>query len=279
MANKIDPQRLRQLELLLRWEGQIGNARLRELFGLSSIRASQWLKEFRDAHPRWTKWNSITRSFHATYDFHRHKSPDTADALNQYVELVGLPSAMKAENDQVLVAAFPDITMVNSQIFSILTNAARIKHQVEITYCSMREPKPHKLIISPHSVVRSGRRWHVRAYSELSQQFCDYELGLITSAVPLSQPAIFLIEADTDWMTNVPVRLIAHPDLSEDQQLVVRLEYFRETSSITVSCRGPLVKYFIQELRVATDVKNQCPPEYLLTVWNIKEMQKWVSPH
>ncbi len=278
MAKKPDTQRLRQLELLLRWEGQVGNARLRDLLGLSSIRASQWLREFREFQPLWTGWNRITRSFDATPEFYRDKILGNASSLAQYLTLVGLPSAMDADSQQVVVAAFPDITMPNPQVFAVLSSASRSKRAVEITYCSMREPKPHKRIISPHSIVRAGRRWHARAYCDLNKQFRDYTLGRITNAKLLDQPSGALMEDDKDWMTEVQVGLIAHPDLSPEQESLIRFEYFKDTAARVTTCRGPLVNYFIQDVRAAVDVKTQRPPEYQLAVWNIKEIKKWLFP-
>jgi hypothetical protein len=278
MAKKIDLQRLRQLELLLRWEGQIGNARLRYLFGLSSIRASQWLREFRESEPGWVLWNSVTRSFHATPEFYRHKVPDITESLAQYLSLVGLPTAMNADRQNVVVAAFPDISTPNPHIFAVLSGASRLGRVVEITYRSMRDPIPHKRIISPHSIVHAGRRWHVRAHSELNKQFRDYALGRISSAKLLPQSAEHLMEDDKDWMTEVPVRLIAHPDLSPEQESLIRFEYFNDTAARITTCRGPLVQYYIQDVRAAVDVKTQRPPDYQLAVANIKEIRQWLFP-
>lgn len=283
MAKKLDPQRLLQMELLLRWEGQIGNARLRDLLGLSSIRASQWIREFREAQPRWTLWNRITRSFNATPEFYRdtdtaNKMTENTGALAQYLSLVGLPSAMDASDQHVVVAAFPDISTPNPQIFAILSGASRMERVVEITYRSMREPAPHKRIISPHSIVRAGRRWHVRAYCELNKQFRDYAIGRITKAKLLDQSSEFQMKDDKDWMTEVQVRLIAHPDLSPGQESLIRFEYFKDTAARVTTCRGPLVSYFIQDIRAAIDVKTQHPPEYQLAVGNIKEIRSWLFP-
>lgn len=276
MAKKLDPQRLHLMELLLQWEGQIGNARLRHMLGLSSIRASQWLREFRESQPNWTLWNSITRSFNATPEFYREKNSDDSGSLAKYLSLVGLPATTDSENQHVVVAAFPDITTPNPYIFAVLSSASRMGRAVEVTYRSMRDPAPHKRIISPHSIIRAGRRWHVRAYCELNKQFRDYTLGRISHAVLLDQPAGSLIKDDKDWATEVPVKLIAHPGLSQEQQSVICFEYFKDTSSRTTTCRVPLVNYYIQDVRAAVDIEAQHPPEYQLAVGNVKEIKKWL---
>lgn len=278
MANKPDPIRLLQMELILRWEGRLGNARLRDVFGLSQIRASQWIKEFRDAYPDWTQWNSVSRTFDATWRFYQNKlnKQDFSSSLTQYSSIIGLNSSIDNENTSVIVAAFPEITTPDPQIFSTLSHAAKLNRQVEIEYRSMKEPEPHSRIISPHSIVRAGRRWHVRAYSNLNQQFRDYTLGRISSVKILNDHAEKVMQDDMAWMTEVPVRLIAHPELSYEQETVIRYELFGNTSARVTSCRGALVSYFIQDVRAAVDVDKQKPPEYQLAIGNIKDIKQWL---
>jgi len=276
MAKKIDLNRLRQLKLLLTWEGRISNARLRELFGLSSIRASQWIRELRDQSPDWLNMNSIKRSFDATPSFYANEDGAESD-LAQYLSIVGLPHAMNSNGNPV-VAAFPDISTPNPRIFSTLSMAARTHRMVEITYRSMSEPQPHKRMLSPHTIVHVGRRWHVRAYCSDKKQFRDYALGRIMDANLIEMPSEKFMDDDKAWMTEVRVRLVAHPDLTPEQESVIRFEYFKNTSARAVVCRGALVSYFIQEIRAAIDTRKQCQPDYQLAVSNIKEVEPWLFP-
>lgn len=277
MAKKIDSNRLRQLKLLLTWEGRLSNSRLRELFGLSSIRASQWIRELRDQATDWLIMNSIERSFDATPSFYANEDGSESD-LDQYLSIVGLPHAMNS-NGKPIVAAFPDITIPNSRIFSVLSLAARTHRVVEITYRSMSKPEPHKRRLSPHSIVHAGRRWHVRAYCSEKRQFRDYALGRIVDAKLMEMPSEKLMDDDKTWMTEVRVRLVAHPSLTPEQESVIRFEYFKNTSARVVICRGALVSYFIQDIRAAIDTTKQCPPDYQLAVSNLKEVEPWLFPH
>jgi hypothetical protein len=83
---------------------------------------------------------------------------------------------------------------------------------------------------------------------------------------------------DEAWMVNVRIRLVAHPDLTKDQEAVIRYEYFSNTSARVDTCRGALVNYYIQDVRAATDVTTQKPPEYQLAVSNIDEVKQWLFP-
>lgn len=277
-------QRLTTLKLLLLWEGVLNRSRLAGLLGVSDVRASQQIQEFRNGHPRWLTWNSKSRSYHATPDAYvaakrDEKNRDRADSLARYLNLVGVPYITgNAQDVSPICAAFPDISTPEPKAFATLSRAIRLGVSVELTYRSMKEPGPHRRIIAPHHLVRAGRRWHVRAYCETHQSFRDYAFGRIVSASMLSQPGEHRANDDPAWNAKVPVRLIAHPALNLAQEDVIRHEYFAGTASRIVSCRGALVGYFVQDVRAATDLKTQRPPDYQLAVENLDEVTPWLFP-
>jgi hypothetical protein len=277
--------RLYQMELLLRWEGRLNNARLREVFGLnSSVRASVMIREFREAHPTWLLLDSKTKNFYPTPDFLRslHKAQsnrrNNAVELAHYLVLSGMPYATPISAEHSLVwAGFPDISAPGSLIYSAMHSAAREQRVVSISYRSMKNPTPHERTVSPHSLIRAGRRWHVRAYCDEVAGFRDFALGRIVSAKILNdRRAECTAESDTAWMTSVKISLVAHPDLSLEQAEVIRFEYMNGTAALVETCRAALVQYFVQDVRAATNVNTQRPPDYQLAVQNVSEIQQWL---
>lgn len=277
-------QRLSALELLLLWEGILNRSRLANILGVGDIRASQLIQAFRTAYPRWLTWNNKSRSYHVTHEAYAAtkrdgKVRDRAESLVKYLNLVGLPYvASDAEATNPICSAFPDLSTPEPQVFAILSQAIRSNSAVEISYRSMAEPAPHRRIISPHHLVRAGRRWHVRAFCVESNAFRDYTLRRIVEVKPQQQGAKRGAMDDEAWMTMVPVRLIAHPLLSFEQQEVIRFEYFSNTSACVHTCRAALVPYFIQDMRAALDPETQRPPDYQLAVQNLAEVKPWVFP-
>ena len=277
--------RLDTLHTLLRWEWRLNNARLRELMGISIVRASEWLKEFKDTYPDLVKWDARTRSLSATkrvFSQRNGKAPPTAElneSLAKYLGLVGLSqSPNKIVTSSALWSAFPDLSAPNPAVFSALSEGIRTLRTVVITYRSMGNPAPHRRTLDPHSLVRAGRRWHVRAYSHESQGYRDYALGRIVKVDVLDQKSQFSAEQDEAWNTLVPVKLIAHPHLSPEQQDLIRFEYFNGTSGRIDTCRAALIGYFIHDIRAATDPDKQTPPDYQLAVSNIDEVGPWLFP-
>jgi len=285
ISDALPQQRLSLLENILLWEGRLNRTRVQELFGLRAVRASEWIREFRDLHPDWLVWNSKTRSYHASPAVYQikgnpdHQKLEYSVSLAKYLTLIGIPHAAPGlKQDRMVWSAYPDLSAPHPGVFAVLSDAMRTHHAVQITYRSMREPMPHQRVISPHNMIRAGRRWHTRAFCSINQDFRDYALGRITDAKLLEMPSERLEKDDNAWAAKVSVRIVAHPDLTREQEDVIRFEYFNNTSARVESCRGALVGYFIQDLRAATDIKNQRPPEYQLAVANIEEVKKWLFP-
>jgi len=281
----VHQQRLTLLASILLWEGRLNNARLREIFDLSSVRASEWIREFRETYPSWTEWNSKTRSYHATMKAYRpdasgdQRKQSDAISLSQYLGLVGIPhSVTEPSQSRAIWAAFPDLSIPSPRTFALVSEAIRERQALQITYRSMREPAPHQRVISPHSLIRAGRRWHLRAFSSTNQDFRDYALGRIEKVERLDSPAERTEKDDRAWMTKVPVRLVAHPDMNAEQEALIRFEYFNNTAARVDTCRGALVSYFIQDVRAAIDPAKQRPPDFQMAVANIEEVRPWLFP-
>lgn len=276
-------QRNELLATLATWEGRLSNRRVRDIFGIGLVRASQWIRAFREQHPDWLMFDSKTRS-HVATDAVFHAWPSakgeydsSSVTLGSYLNLVGLPASTKGgAPDQVVWAAFPDLSPPRPQIFSLISDAIRGRRVITITYRSMRDPQPHSRTISPHSMVRAGRRWHVRAYCDESEGFRDYALRRIVDVQQRERSAEHSAADDRAWMATVPVRLIAHPLLSVEQQDLIRFEYFGNTAARIDTCRGALVPYFIQDVRAALDPETERPPDFQLAVENLHEVRPWV---
>lgn len=278
-------QRHHLLAALTIWEGRLSNKRVRDIFGIGLVRASQWIRAFREEYPGWLTFENKTKSYVASGTVYRPRQPGLggqelpAATLDSYLNLVGLPTCVKDDQpDQTHWAAFPDLSPPDPKIFSTLSDAIRGKRVVTITYRSMREPQPHVRTLSPHSIVRAGRRWHVRAFCLESDGFRDYALRRIVEVKQQQQTATHVAIDDEAWMTMVPVRLVAHPQLTIEQQNLIRFEYFGNTAARVDTCRGALVAYFIQDVRAALNPETQQPPDYQLVVDNFNEVKPWVFP-
>lgn len=282
LANLLEKNRYRVMRRMALWEGRLSRGRLMDALGLSGIRVSQLLREVREETPDWFEWDSKSKSYFVTPAAYKKALVElkagTSDlSLAAYLAEADILADLAPDAGPVTVAAW-EFSRVNPSTFSRIRLAIEQGTRLRLEYRSMRTPDPHSRTVEPHSLVQAGRRWHMRGYCLETGDFRDFVLGRITKLAMLDQKAESTAPGDTKWNTVVKVRLQAHPKLTPGQQDLVRSEYFDGTSARVLNCRGALLPYLVQELRLALDTTKELPPEYQLAVENVEQVSEWLFP-
>ena len=263
-------ERHAELELLLLWEGRIGNARVRDLYGLRIAAASNLLRTFRETYPDACTWNSVKRAYEAASTLKPLASPGQ---LEDYCRAIARDTGKKGA---VSFRVRTDLTVVKPSVYSKLHMACQDGLAVEISYASMTNPKRQSRIVLPKALLQVGRRWHLRAYCLRANEYRDFSLGRISTAKLVELVDWPVLGLDHGWDTEVILRLVPHPALSQEQQEVVRSEYMSAAAGRRLVVRGCLIPYVIQEIQAAVDPQVQMPPAYQLAIANIEDIRKWL---
>lgn len=259
---------------ILLWEGRVSRSRLIAEYGLSPIRASEWLRDFRESFPEWVAWDSKLKADLATSRAYTDAERAAKASEPTVISSMLVPYAPNGPGRPLSISW--DFVHTSPRTFSRLNLAIADRLRVKFLYCSMTNPEPHERTIEPHSMLRAGRRWHVRGYCLQRQAFRDFVLGRMSKVTLLSESSQADISADVAWSTVLQVRLVAHPGLSIAQQQLVRNECFNGTSARVERCRAALLNYMVQELMAATDLDRQIPPDYQLAVENVEDCRQWL---
>lgn len=267
MSNKLALRghRLQIMIGVLAWEGEIGNARIRQLFDLQPVQASRLLAEFRALMGERIIEDSRAKVL-------RPASPDgieTDISLDEYFRQI----QTGRESNSITVEGRIDLTQIKPAVFALLRKAALSKTGVDISYASMTNPAYENRIIFPHSIIHAGRRWHARAWCTRRQDFRDFTLGRIGAASPVNSPAPQSTDQDHAWSRIITLELAAHRKLSGQQQQVVRNEYFNGMTERRLPVRACLVQYVIQDIRAALDPEKDIPPEFQIEVLNTNQLK------
>jgi hypothetical protein len=264
---------LRVVELLLLWEGRVRNARLRAMLGVHFTTASRLVAAYRELNPGASEYEAATKSYLAMPSI---KAVLTDGTVDEYLALV---DRTRLGTDPV-VRVHMDLGCIDSALFSLLHCACEDGSGMHITHGSMRSPSRSGREIWPHSLVQAGRRWHVRAWCAQSASFRDFSLGRIRDARQLDaeRPSEADPSRDTAWQTFVDFRLVAHPELSKEQQRLVQGEYFKGASTRGMTERGALLSYLVHDLRAALDITSELPPAYQLAVADPQTLVAWLLP-
>lgn len=280
LADHFEKNRYKVMRRMALWEGRLNRGRLMDVLGLSGIRVSQLLREVREETPDWFEWDSKSKSYFVTPAAYKRAQADlkagTSDlSLATYLAEADIHADLTPGAGPITVAPW-GFSQINPDTFSRIRLAIEQGTRLKLEYRSMRNPERHLRTVEPHSLVQAGRRWHMRGYCLEVGDFRDFVLGRMAKLSILGQKAESTAAEDTKWNAVVQVRIQAHPKMAPGQQELVCSEYFEGTASRVHSCRGALLPYLVQELRLALDVSKELPPEYQLAVENVEEVRKWL---
>jgi predicted DNA-binding transcriptional regulator YafY len=282
LDNPSEKNRYKVMRRIALWEGRLSRGRLMDVLGLSGIRVSQLLREVREETPDWFEWDSKSKSYFVTPTAYKRAQADlktvTSDlSLATYLAEAGIHADLAPGAGPVTIVPW-GLSQVNPHTFSRIRLAVEQGTRLRIEYRSMRTSEPHTRTVEPHSLIQAGRRWHMRGYCLETSEFRDFVLGRIAKITLLDQKSESTVDEDAKWNAVVQVRIQAHPKMTPGQQDLVRSEYLEGTAARVHSCRGALLPYLVQELRLALDVTKELPPEYQLAVENVEEVRKWLFP-
>ncbi len=251
----MDNLRKRQfLEIVMQWEGELSAGMMQTYFSISRATAQKLITQYQVDYPENAfLYNASTKRHTPTEQF----SPQlTEGSLNEYLSFFGEGvvdsfSGM-SKNSTHLELLSPPLRNINPQLVRRIIQACNQKLRLDIEYFSLSSGDMEGRIISPHTLVNDGMRWHVRAYCEKNRQYRDFVLSRFSADPDFEEGAQYTQEQDADWNTWLTIVLIPDSRLSEFKQRCVALDYMMVDGRLEIPCRAALVKYLLQRLRVDT---------------------------
>lgn len=252
--------RMKAVELLAYWEGRVVTNRLVSWFGISRQQAGLDIKRYiTERNPKSLVYSPSSKGYIPSTSF---KPVLTQGHINEYLDMIsgieGETFSVTVESSEHLAAVQIPDRSVKPEVLREVLKACRTSHNLEITYSSMNNPIPHQRIISPHTLIYTGFRWHVRAYCHTRRNYRDFILSRIQK--PVSVAGEFVTnEADTLWHDSVTLSLVANPNLSNDQRQLVEHDFCMSDGQLTIEVRKALAHYVLQRYQagISTDEISQ----------------------
>ena len=271
--------RLRAIELLAYWEGRLVTNRLMSWFGISRQQASSDIKRYISVHnPRSLYHDPRVKGYVPEGDF---QPVLTKGHINEYLDMIsGLVSesvAVTLESEDHLVAVqLPDRT-VRPEIVREILRACRTQTSVKILYASMTNPVWSERVISPHTLVYTGFRWHVRAYCHKRSEFRDFILSRIDrTPKPATEPSPDPLQ-DSLWNEQILLTIVPNPKLNDGQKALVEKDFGMPDGRLQISVRKALAHYTLQRYQAATTV-DHAADEFKFPIILLDSDQKKLSP-
>jgi predicted DNA-binding transcriptional regulator YafY len=238
------------IEVVLQWEGELTTNKLQDYFDIASrTTASNLIKQYRKDFPEnLLPYEHKAKSYQPSKQF---KPRYTQGILEEYLSFFG-----ESPGHTYLDLIPTPIRNINTELVRQIIQACRQQKRIDIEYYSLSSGDFEGRIISPHTLVNDGIRWHVRAYCEKNQEHRDFVLSRFAGVAEEEGKAEFTIEQDEDWNKLVTVTLQPDPRLNKERQRAIELDYLMENGKKDIICRASLVKYLLQKLRLDSYHQN-----------------------
>jgi predicted DNA-binding transcriptional regulator YafY len=232
------------IEVVLQWEGELTSTKLKDYFSIGSrTTAQKWISQYREIYPKnLCDYDPKIKRHQPS----QHFTPQlTQGSLEEYLSFFG-----ESTKHQCLELLNPPIRNINPKLVRQIIQACRQKLRLDIEYLSLSSGDREGRIISPHTLVNDGIRWHVRAYCEKNKQYRDFVLSRFSANPECEGQAKFTEEQDAEWNKQVTVTLIPDSRLSDIKKHCIELDYMMTNGKLDIPCRAAQVKYLLQRLRV-----------------------------
>jgi len=136
----------------------------------------------------------------------------------------------------------------------------------------MTNPNGEARIISPHSIVFSGIRWHVRAYCEKNKDYRDFVINrikLIDDEMGKGvdediKKATSGKQYDDEWNHYIDLEIVPNPNLKAAQQALIARDYQMQDNKLKIEVRKALAQYTLKQLHVSLQGSNAEKNTYLV---------------
>ncbi|MFO7602598.1 MAG: WYL domain-containing protein [Gammaproteobacteria bacterium] len=276
-------QRLQYIEIMAFYTGVVTRSDVARAFDLSDAAATKDLKLYSQLAPANLIYKHTVFGFVPSEAFaplYADLSPATVLPMIAGNQAVAQGPYGSEQIYGITVDSLPlPNRLPEAAVLAHLVRAIRQQKQVKVVYHSLsdRDSSPER-IIEPHSLVNTGLRWHVRAYSNDTYDFRDFVLSRFVAAQLLEDAAESNAEYDDDWVEIVSLQLSPHPRLDEQKRKSLLIDYHAEDGVIELNIRRALIGYALQRLSVDTSADHSMNPNaYQLIVMNRDEIEPFAA--
>lgn len=273
-------QRLTLLETSLLLSGRVNTVALTSRFGISRAQASKDLALYQKLRPYNLVYDRFLKNYVITDGF------QPLLVRNTSAEVLALLRADQRGDGPLisLVAGMPAVEVlepvarrIDPQILLPVCRAIYAGEKLRLTYQSLNGEKPTELVLTPHTLVYNGFRWHVRGYSEVKGEFRDYLLARMRGVPASLGLGERFATDDARWQTWVTVRMVPHPKLPPKQADVVADDFGMTDGELAVELRAPLVPYYTRLMRIGEGDTETDPRYRQIVLANKDEVLPFVT--
>ncbi|MFY2509035.1 helix-turn-helix transcriptional regulator [Vibrio pectenicida] len=268
--------RYRMIEVIAQWEGRLTTNHLIKSFGIGRQQASKDINTYlTDIAPGNLIYDKQLKGYKPSNSFIPQVTKGHAD---EYLHIFSRSEDMTITFKD-LNMGFENVSMVRTvtrnispQVLRPLIQAVREKKRVDICYTPLKNGEEVERIISPHSLVCTPLRWHVRAYCEHAGDYRDFVLSRIQGIPDIDGKATYDKSTDELWNTKVNVDIVPDPRLSEKQKKVIAKDYAMSDGILSIATNASLIRYVLDSYSIDIHTQKSNPQGQQIVLDNLSEL-------
>lgn len=274
-------QAYKRIELITLWSGRFNTGHLIAALGISRQSASKLINEYKQLCPANLLYNSSQKSYGPGADF---KPQFSSGSLQDFLTITAaqqLADMSASTTGDVVLQLGSSQRAPQPEIVRPIIQAIEQKQRLDIAYASINSPADEERIISPHTLIHDGHRWHVRAWCEKNNDYRDFVLTRIRRVFNGEGYASQGREADQKWHTWLEVCIEPDPRLDAGQRRIVALDYGMVADANgqlrrTYKVRAALLLYWLQQLRLDRYRERPEAQQIILSPHSQRELEPWL---
>lgn len=272
--------RYRMIEIIALWEGRLTTNHLIQSFGIGRQQASKDINSYlANIAPDNLIYDKHLKGYKPSESFTPQLTRGHAD---EYLHVLSRTEDMTVTFDE-LDMGFENTTMVrpvtrniSPDILRPLVQAIREKKRVDISYTSLKDGEEAERIISPHTLVCTPLRWHVRAYCEHSRGYRDFVLSRIRDVPDINDRIVMGKDEDEAWTTQLCIELKPDPRLTEAQAAIIANDYGMENGTLYINTNAALIRYVLDAYNIDINVLDSNPKGQQIILGNFEELRPYL---
>ncbi|EEX38488.1 transcriptional regulator [Vibrio metschnikovii] len=272
--------RYRMIEIIALWEGRLNTNHLMQSFGIGRQQASKDINTYlSDIAPGNLIYDKKLKGYKPSDSFVPKLTSGHAD---EYLHILSRTEDMAVTFTE-LDMGFENTAMVrpvtrniSPEILRTLVQAIREKKRVDICYTSLKDGEQTERIISPHTLVCTPLRWHVRAYCEQAGDYRDFVLSRIHGIPDINDNAIHGKQEDELWNTQVTIDIVPDQRFNEKQKMVIEKDYAMSNGALSIDTNASLIRYVLDTYHIDVYTQKSNPQGQQIVLGNFEALKSYL---
>ena len=268
--------RYRMIEIIALWEGRLTTKHLTKSFGIGRQQASKDINTYlANIAPGNLIYDKQLKGYKPSDSFSPQVTKGHAD---EYLHILSRSEDITITFEELdmgfesVLTIRPVTRNISPQVLRPLVQAIRENKRVDICYTPLKDGEEVERIISPHTLVCTPMRWHVRAYCEHAGDYRDFVLSRIQGIPDINDQANYSKHTDELWGTKVNVDIQPDPRLSEKQKVVIEKDFAMNNGILSIATNASLVRYVLDAYNIDIHTQKSNPQGQQIVLGNLGEL-------